>query len=121
MLALACTTLAIVLYANLAPGLDLAPVKKHFHWVDLALDGDDQEKLYIQPSVINVRVKPSQNAAVLTQLNRDLPVEVIGRKNGWIEIVLPDNSGWRGWVHESLLAAQPATQPAAQSTPESQP
>ncbi|MDX1575858.1 MAG: SH3 domain-containing protein, partial [Kiloniellales bacterium] len=65
-------------------------------------------QLFIQPSIVNVRAAASQGSAVLTQLPRKQPVVELERKKGWVLIAWPDDSGQRGWIHSSLLAAQPA-------------
>jgi uncharacterized protein YgiM (DUF1202 family) len=69
---------------------------------------EPSNQLFIQPSVVNVRAAASQGSAVLTQLNRKQPVVELERKNGWVLIAWPDGSGRRGWIHSSLLAAEPA-------------
>ncbi len=65
-------------------------------------------RLFIQPSIVNVRAAASQGSAVVTQLTRTQPVVELERKNGWVLIAWPDGSGQRGWIHSSLLDTKPS-------------
>ena len=112
MLALACVTLAILLYANLAPGLDLGPVIKRFDWLSGKPESKRQEETqarwFIQPPAVNVRMEASPSAPVVTRLTRAAPVVEVKRRGDWVQIEIPDSAGLTGWIHGSLLALEPA-------------
>jgi hypothetical protein len=115
-LALACVTLAVLVYANLKPSFSLPHAQESLNLIQKAPE-DDQAELqaetpsgqwFIQPSIVNVRQSASQSSPILTQLNRKQPVAELQRKSGWVQITLPDGSGRQGWIHGSLLATEPA-------------
>jgi hypothetical protein len=111
-LALACVTLAVLVYANLKPSFSLPHTKESLNLIHEAPAADQAgamaDRWFIQPSVVNVRREASQNSPVVTQLSRKQPVVALQRQSGWVQITLPDGSGRQGWIHSSLLAAEPA-------------
>jgi uncharacterized protein YgiM (DUF1202 family) len=48
-----------------------------------------------------------QSSPILTRLTRKQSVVELQRQSGWVQITLPDGSGQQGWIHGSLLAAEP--------------
>jgi hypothetical protein len=113
--ALACVTLAVLAYANLKPRFSLPRTTASLNLIYEAPAEEQAEeqakeqanRLFIQPSVVNVRREASQNSPVLTRLTRKQSVVELQRQSGWVQITLPDGSGQQGWIHGSLLAAEP--------------
>jgi hypothetical protein len=114
-LALACVTLAVLVYANLKPSFSLPRAEESLNSIHEAPAEEHAEeqveeqaiRLFIQPSVVNVRREASQSSPILTRLTRKQPVVELQRQSGWVQITLPDGSGQQGWIHGSLLAAEP--------------
>ena len=55
----------------------------------------------------NVRIEPVAGTQIVARLTRDTPVLVLSRSGDWYEIQL--GADQRGWAHETVLAAEPAT------------
>ena len=65
--------------------------------------GEQYEKTYVVPTVLNVRKGPSARQAVVTQVRRGQELGIISRQPPWVNVLLPDNS--RGWVHGNYVGS----------------
>jgi len=54
---------------------------------------------------VNLRALPSTNSEVLWQLQRGYPLQVLGEKDGWLQVRDFEND--RGWVLKSLTGNAP--------------
>lgn len=61
------------------------------------------ENLYIALEVVNVYRKPSTASEKVTQALHGEPAKILSRQNSWLEISLPDQFDYQGWVQESAL------------------
>ncbi|MEW6579451.1 MAG: SH3 domain-containing protein [Chloroflexota bacterium] len=57
----------------------------------------------VNAATLNVRANPGEGASILTKVNRDTPLEILGRyfDNSWIQVQLPN--GVVGWVYRPLV------------------
>lgn len=66
-----------------------------------------QENFYITAEVANIYREPSTDSETVTQALHGEPTRVIKRQKSWVEITLPDQWNYRGWVQESALQKIP--------------
>jgi SH3-like domain-containing protein len=64
-----------------------------------------QEMVSIKGSTVNMRAGPSINSAVLWELDKGYPLQVIKRKGNWLQVRDFEND--RGWVARSLTHKVP--------------
>ncbi len=57
----------------------------------------------VNATTLNVRANPGEGASILTKVNRDTPLKILGRyfDNSWIQVQLPN--GVVGWVYRPLV------------------
>ncbi|MCZ7538654.1 MAG: SH3 domain-containing protein [Anaerolineae bacterium] len=57
----------------------------------------------VNAATLNVRANPGEGASILTKVNRDTPLKILGRyfDNSWIQVQLPN--GVVGWVYRPLV------------------
>ena len=60
------------------------------------------ERVSVTADIANVRAQPDTNAAVIWQVERYHPLNVVSRQDTWV--LFEDFEGDRGWIHETLLA-----------------
>ena len=66
-----------------------------------------QENFHITSDVVNIYREPWTDSETVTQALHGEPVRVINRQDSWVEITLPDQWNYRGWVQESVLQKIP--------------
>ncbi len=66
---------------------------------------------FVRDARVNVRAAPSARARIVAVLTRGTPVSPKKRNGAWVRIRLRDGSA--GWIHRSLLAAEPPAAPAS--------
>jgi SH3-like domain-containing protein len=64
-----------------------------------------QSMVSVRNETLNMREGPGTHHAVVWQLARGYPLEVIGRRNDWIQV--RDFEGDTGWVMRSLTTSTP--------------
>lgn len=64
-----------------------------------------QQMVSVKGSMLNMRSGPSTNTEVLWELQRGYPLQVLQRKNRWVEV--RDFEGDTGWVAASLTGRTP--------------
>jgi len=64
-----------------------------------------QQMLSVKGSTLNMRSGPSTNTEVLWELQRGYPLQVVQRKNRWVQV--RDFEGDTGWVAASLTGRTP--------------
>lgn len=60
------------------------------------------ERVSVAADIANVRAQPNVNAAVIWQVERYHPLNVVSRQDDWV--LFEDFEGDRGWIHNSLLS-----------------
>jgi len=60
------------------------------------------ERLSIKTDIANIRSGPSTSDAVIWQVEKYHPLNVVSRQGDWC--LFEDFEGDRGWIHRSLLA-----------------
>lgn len=68
------------------------------------------EKLYIAEEVVNVHRTPSSNSERVTQALHGEPVRIISQRGAWVQVNLPDQFDYSGWVTLSTLKQIPVKQ-----------
>lgn len=63
---------------------------------------DDQNSGRITANSVNLRTRPNINSTILGQLNKDDKVIILGKKNDWYEIVMPQICF--GWVNIKYIS-----------------
>jgi SH3-like domain-containing protein len=66
--------------------------------------GNSTIRLFVKSSEANMREAPSINAAIVARLSGGQPLELEGRDGDWVLVEIPVNTGFKGWVHQDLLA-----------------
>lgn len=64
-----------------------------------------QQMVSVKGSTLNMRSGPSTNTEVLWELQRGYPLQVVQRKNRWVQV--RDFEGDTGWVAASLTGRTP--------------
>ncbi len=64
-----------------------------------------QTMVSVAGSTVNMRAAPSTNSEVLWELHKGYPLEVLGEKDGWVQVRDFEND--RGWVLKSLTGNAP--------------
>jgi SH3-like domain-containing protein len=64
-----------------------------------------QQMVSVKGSMLNMRSGPSTNTDVLWELQRGYPLQVVQRKNRWVQV--RDFEGDTGWVASSLTGRTP--------------
>ena len=64
-----------------------------------------QQMVSVKGSILNMRSGPSTNTEVLWELQRGYPLQVVQRKNRWVQV--RDFEGDAGWVAASLTGRTP--------------
>jgi SH3-like domain-containing protein len=64
------------------------------------------ERLAVKVPVANVRAEPGTKSAVLWNIGRYHPIEVIGRSGSWYHF--RDFEGDQGWLHDTLVDETPS-------------
>jgi SH3-like domain-containing protein len=64
-----------------------------------------QQMVSVKGSMLNMRSGPSTNTDVLWELQRGYPLQVVQRKNRWVQVL--DFEGDTGWVAASLTGRTP--------------
>jgi hypothetical protein len=60
----------------------------------------------VQPSVyVNMREAPKSSSPVLGVIAKEVQLEVLDRKRGWVKVTDPAN-GKQGWIYSGLLAGE---------------
>jgi SH3-like domain-containing protein len=59
------------------------------------------ERVSVAADIANVRAQPDANAAVIWQVERYHPLNVVNKQDDWV--LFEDFEGDRGWIHNSLL------------------
>jgi len=59
------------------------------------------ERLSVKANIANIRAEPDTNAAVIWQVERYHPLNVLKKQDGWY--LFEDFEGDRGWIHKTLL------------------
>ncbi len=62
---------------------------------------------YMALGVASVHQKPSGNSERVTQALHGEPVRVLSRQGSWVEVSLPEQFDYHGWMQESALKAIP--------------
>ncbi|MBW4494847.1 MAG: C40 family peptidase [Oscillatoria princeps RMCB-10] len=60
---------------------------------------------YAAKAVVSVHRHPSEESEMVTQALHGEPVRVLRRQNSWVQVSLPDQFDYRGWVRASDLAS----------------
>jgi hypothetical protein len=61
--------------------------------------------LYAAKAAVSVHRHPSEESEMVTQALHGEPVRVIRRQNSWVQVSLPDQFDYRGWVRASDLGS----------------
>lgn len=61
-------------------------------------------RLFVKSSEANMREAPSLEAPVVAKLSGGQPLELEGREGDWVLVEIPVDTGFKGWVHQDLLA-----------------
>ena len=80
----------------------MAPVR----FLLLVTAGHRRERLAVKVPVANVRAEPGTKSAVLWNIGRYHPIEVIGRSGSWYHF--RDFEGDQGWLHDTLVDETPS-------------
>ncbi len=59
------------------------------------------ERVSVNADIANVRAEPDTNAAVIWQVERYHPLNVVNKQENWY--LFEDFEGDRGWIHKTLL------------------
>jgi SH3-like domain-containing protein len=60
-----------------------------------------QKMVSVDRNTVNLRSSASTNAAILFELGKGYPLEVISRKGNWLEVRDFEND--KGWIHRPLV------------------
>jgi len=63
------------------------------------------EMVSVNGDGVNMRSGPSTGNAVLWELGRGFPLQVLVRKGEWLKVA--DFEGDEGWIHESVVSRKP--------------
>lgn len=63
----------------------------------------NSENLYTALEVVNVYRDPSINSERVTQALHGEPAKILSQQGSWIEVMLPDQQDYQGWVQKSAL------------------
>ncbi len=66
----------------------------------------------VRSGVVNLRAEAATTARVIGRVVRDTALPEIGRYGEWIQVMVPDGGGKRGWIHSSLVTSKASGQPA---------
>lgn len=61
------------------------------------------ENFYITVKVANIYRNPSTDSERVTQALHGEPVKVLKQRGSWVEVGLPDQFGYHGWLQESTI------------------
>lgn len=61
-------------------------------------------RLFVKSSEANMRSAPSISSSVVAKLSGGQPLELEGRDGDWALVEIPVDTGFKGWVHQDLLA-----------------
>lgn len=61
-------------------------------------------RLFVKSSEANMREAPSISSPVVAKLSSGQPLELEARSGEWVMVEIPVNTGFKGWVHQDLLA-----------------
>jgi uncharacterized protein YgiM (DUF1202 family) len=62
------------------------------------------DALLVTGNDVNVRVGPSEDAAIRMRVHRDQQVIELQREGDWVRAEIAGTDGQEGWIHSSLLA-----------------
>ncbi len=79
-------------------GAKLAEFRLHF----LQVPGEPAA-VVVRSGVVNVRAKAAAESRVIGRLEGGTALSEIGRRSGWVQVIVPGTGGQLGWIHSSLL------------------
>jgi hypothetical protein len=110
MLAVACASLAVLVLSDPIADIGSSFLNGDRPPIELSPAGDRSGTLFVQPSVANMREKASQESPVIGHIRQAAAVFEIARQGAWIQVIVPETGGEQGWIHSSLLGAEPPVQ-----------
>jgi hypothetical protein len=110
MLAVACASLMVLLVAEPLSNSSRPFPNGGLAWLDLRPADAEAGILFVQRSTVNVRERASQESSVVAHIKQSVAVVEVARQGAWVQVIVPETNGAQGWVHSSLLAAQPPVQ-----------
>ncbi len=89
------------------PNIPFPNISDSMEGVAASAANPEPARLFVRPALINVRADASEDAPVLTQMIQGTAVLELERNEEWIKVALPETAGAQGWIHASLLSAEP--------------
>ena len=110
MLAVACASLAVLVLSDPIADIGSSFLNGDRPPIELSPANDRPGTLFVQPSVVNMRERASQESPVIGNIKQAAAVIEIGRQGAWVQVIVPETGDEQGWIHSSLLGAEPPVQ-----------
>ncbi len=69
------------------------------------------EVIYVKGSNVNIRSGPGTDTGVVTKLNRNHKLTVIGRTGRWFQVTFAGAEQKGGWIRDDLISKAPIEEP----------
>jgi uncharacterized protein YgiM (DUF1202 family) len=110
MLAVACASLLVLVLSDPIADIGASLLKSDGPPLEVSPAIDRAGTLFVQPSMANMREKATQESPVIGHIRQAAAVIEVARQGAWVQVIVPEAGGQQGWIHSSLLGAEPPVQ-----------